>query len=77
MTKVDCVINVCQKPFQTALTLYSLLKHSSQHIDRIFFIEENVQLAGYEPADHSLLLNELKEKNHLFSARTLFFTGLR
>ncbi len=73
MTKVDCIINVCQKPFQTALTLYSLLKHSSQHIDKIFFIEENVQRAGYKPADHSLLLNELKEKIIYFQPKHFLY----
>lgn len=73
MSKVDCIINVCQKPFQTALTLYSLLKHSSRHIDNIFFIEENVQRAGYEPADHSLILSDLKDRIIYFKPEHFFY----
>lgn len=38
--RVDCIINVFGKPCQTALTLFSLLKHSGRHIDKIYFIEE-------------------------------------
>lgn len=38
--KVDCIINVFGKPCRTALTLFSLLKHSGRHIDKIYFIEE-------------------------------------
>ena len=37
---VDCLINVFAKPYQTALSLLSLLKHSGQHIDRVFFTVE-------------------------------------
>ncbi|WP_045213794.1 hypothetical protein [Desulfonatronovibrio magnus] len=73
MEKIDCVINVCQKPFQTALTLYSLLKHSAQHIDKIYFIEENVQRAGYVPVDHSLVLSELKERIVYFQPKHFLY----
>ena len=44
--KVDVVINVFGKPYQTAVTLFSLLEHSSQHIDKIYFIEEREQPHG-------------------------------
>jgi hypothetical protein len=40
--KIDVIINVCGKPLQTALTLLSLVRHSGPHIDKIYFIEENV-----------------------------------
>lgn len=41
--KVDVVINVYGKPYQTALTLLSLVRHSGAHIGKIFFIEENLE----------------------------------
>jgi len=41
--KVDVAINVYGKPLQTAVTLFSLMKHSGRHIDRIFFIQEKKQ----------------------------------
>jgi hypothetical protein len=41
--KVDVVINVYGKPFNTAATLYSLLKHSGKWIDKIYFIQEKKQ----------------------------------
>lgn len=37
---VDVAINVFGKPAQTALSLLSLLHHSGQWIDKIYFIEE-------------------------------------
>lgn len=37
---VDVAINVFGKPAQTALSLLSLLRHSGQWIDKIYFIEE-------------------------------------
>jgi hypothetical protein len=40
------VINVYGKPFNTAATLYSLLKHSGQWIDKIYFITERKQPAN-------------------------------
>jgi len=40
---VDAVINVYGKPYQTAVTLFSLLRHSGQWIDKIYFIEERKQ----------------------------------
>lgn len=43
MEKVDVIINVFGKPWQTICTLKSLLKHSSQHIDKIYLIKENKQ----------------------------------
>jgi len=43
MKKVDVVINVYGKPWQTLCTLKSLMKHSSKHIDKIFLIKEKSQ----------------------------------
>jgi hypothetical protein len=41
--KIDVVINVYGKPFNTAVTLYTLLKYSGQWIDKIYFIQERKQ----------------------------------
>lgn len=43
MKKVDVIINVYGKPWQTLCTLKSLMKHSSNHIDKIFLIKEKDQ----------------------------------
>lgn len=44
--KVDVAINVFGKPYQTAITLLSLLEHSGQHIDKIYFTEERQKNQG-------------------------------
>jgi hypothetical protein len=41
--KVDVIINVYGKPWQTLCTLKSLLKHSGEHIDKIYLIKEKQQ----------------------------------
>jgi hypothetical protein len=41
--KVDVIINVFGKPYQTLCTLKSLIKESGKHIDKIYLIEELVQ----------------------------------
>jgi len=46
MKKIDVIINVFGKPWQTLCTLKSLMKHSGQHIDKIFFIKEKEQPYG-------------------------------
>jgi hypothetical protein len=43
MEIVDVIINVYGKPWQTICTLKSLIKHSGNHIDKIYLIEENQQ----------------------------------
>lgn len=40
MHKVDVIINVYGKPYQTLCTLKSLMKHSGERIDKIYFIQE-------------------------------------
>lgn len=56
---VDVAINVYGKPYQTAVTLLSLLKHSGQWIDKIYFIEERKQPQG---TDFSFLYPLLGDK---------------
>jgi hypothetical protein len=43
MEKIDVIINVYGKPWQTLCTLKSLMHHSGRHIDRIYLIEERQQ----------------------------------
>lgn len=43
MDKIDVIINVYGKPWQTLCTLKSLMLHSGHHIDRIYLIEERSQ----------------------------------
>ena len=38
--QVDVAINYYGKPYQTLLTIETLLEHSGQHIDRIYLIRE-------------------------------------
>jgi hypothetical protein len=40
---VDVAINVYGKPYQTAVTLLSLLRHCEKHINRIYFVLEPKQ----------------------------------
>ena len=40
MEKVDVIINVYGKPYQTLCTLKSLTEHCGRHIDMIYFINE-------------------------------------
>ncbi len=46
-SKIDVAMNVYGKPYQTALTLRSLLKFSGQHIGKIFITLEKNQPAGF------------------------------
>ena len=48
MEKIDVCVNVCGKPYQTLITLKSLLEHSGNLIDKIFFIEEKNQPSEYD-----------------------------
>lgn len=60
MQKIDVCINVFGKPYQTLVTLKSLLKHSSKWIDKIFFIEEANQPYDY---DFNIINENLKYDN--------------
>jgi hypothetical protein len=44
MEKVDVIINVYGKPYQTLCTLKSLMEHCESHIDMIYFINERYSL---------------------------------
>jgi hypothetical protein len=59
--KVDVVINVYGKPYQTLVTLKSLMKHSGEYIDKIYLIEEPNQP---EVFDINLILNEFDNIIH-------------
>lgn len=43
MKNVDVIVNVYGKPWQTLCSLKSLMLHSGEHIDKIYFIEEREQ----------------------------------
>lgn len=46
--RVDVLINVCGKVHQTALALLTLEQFSGQHIDKIYFVEENTTLQNVQ-----------------------------
>ncbi|GAA4447880.1 hypothetical protein GCM10023091_43560 [Ravibacter arvi] len=56
---VDAVVNVYGKPYQTAVTLLSLLEHSGKWIDKIYFVEERKQPNG---ADFQFILDLLGDR---------------
>jgi hypothetical protein len=59
--KVDVIINVYGKPYQTLVTLKSLMKHSGDYIDKIYLQEEPNQP---EVFDINLILNEFDNIIH-------------
>jgi hypothetical protein len=61
--KVDVAIHVYGKPQQTAVTLLTLLQHSGQWIDRIWFVAEREQPFG---ARFDGLMEALKDRVELF-----------
>ncbi|MEF2146072.1 MAG: hypothetical protein V3573_11550 [Desulfovibrionaceae bacterium] len=62
--KVDVIINVCGKVYQTALALLTLDRVSGQHIDKIYFVEENTTYRNVEMhgGHHEYVREKLKEK---------------
>jgi hypothetical protein len=60
---VDVAINVYGKPYQTAITLLTLMKHSGQWINKIYFVEEARQP---EPSDFRFILDHFKDKIEYF-----------
>jgi hypothetical protein len=60
MGKIDVCINVFGKPYQTLITLKTLLNHSGHLIDKIYFIEERSQPIDY---DYKIIKENLKYKN--------------
>jgi hypothetical protein len=59
--KVDVIINVYGKPYQTLVTLKSLMAHSSSHVDKIYLIEEANQP---HPIDIKMIMNEFDNIIH-------------
>lgn len=70
--KVDVAINVYGKPYQTAVTLLTLLKHSGQWINKIYFIEENKQP---EPSKFQPLLDKLGDRMIYYRPKVWLWTG--
>ena len=58
---VDVFIGIFGKPYQTALSLLSLLRHSGEYIDRIYFLEEPAT-PEMERHDHRRLLEYLGDR---------------
>jgi hypothetical protein len=56
---VDVIINVLGKPYSTALTLFSLMRHSGGHIDTIYMIIENAQILGTDYEDFRFIAERL------------------
>jgi len=48
MQKIDVCINILGKPYQTLVSLKTLLDYSKQHIDKIYLIEERKQPKVYD-----------------------------
>ncbi len=60
---VDVAINMYGKPYNTAVTIHSLLKESHEHIDKIYL---NIECVQPRKQDSELLLQLLdKVKHHL------------
>jgi hypothetical protein len=77
MEKIDVCINVFGKPYQTITTIKTLLDHSSQHIDKIYIIEESAQPEdyNYDLINKCVNYNNLirfKPKHHLWVNRSNF-----
>lgn len=60
--KIDVAINVYGKPYQTAVTLFSLLKYSGDYIDKIYFIQENQHPYGVNENDFDFIKEILRGK---------------
>jgi hypothetical protein len=65
LKKVDVAIHVYGKPYQTAVTLFSLLKHSEQWIDKIYFVQDRYQPVG---TNLSSLKKQLSFRNNNIEA---------
>jgi len=57
--KIDIAMNVYGKPYQTALTLRSLIKYSGQHVGKIFITLEKNQPEGFSVDHLTSLLADL------------------
>jgi hypothetical protein len=71
--KVDVVINVFGKTYQTIVTLKTLLKHSGHLIDKIYFIEE---LQQPEPLDFEFIKKSVGYENIIhFKPKNFFWVN--
>jgi hypothetical protein len=59
--KIDVLINVFGKPYQTALSILSLLKYCNDHIDKIYFHQEPAN-SEFEHKHSNNLIDYLKDK---------------
>jgi hypothetical protein len=67
--KVDAIINVYGKPWHTLCTLKSLLKHSGQHIDKIYLIIEKQQ-----PYNDSVEIEKYFDNLIVFTPEKYYFS---
>jgi hypothetical protein len=73
MIKIDVCVNVFGKPYQTLVTLKSLLKHSGDKIDRIYLIKEKEQPNGF---DYKIISNGLNYDRLVeYTPKYHFFIG--
>lgn len=65
---IDVLINVCGKPYQTALALLSLDRVCGRYIDRIYFVEENTKTFDIDVhmGKHGFVLDRLRDKIEYF-----------
>ncbi|BAH75914.1 hypothetical protein [Solidesulfovibrio magneticus] len=72
---VDVAVNALGKPFQTTLSILSLLKHSHKYIDKIYLIAENAntprQLNGFE-----FIKNKLKSRLIFYVPKNFYWIRL-
>lgn len=61
---IDVLINVCGKPYQTALALLSLDRACGRHIDRIYFVDENTAHYNIDmrTGEHRFVRDALRDK---------------
>ncbi|WP_345026255.1 hypothetical protein [Ravibacter arvi] len=69
---VDVAISVYGKPYQTAVTLLTLLRHSDFWIDKIYFLEERKQP---EPSDFNFIYKVLGER--VLRYKPMFWFGYK
>ncbi|WP_031526725.1 hypothetical protein [Dyadobacter crusticola] len=69
---VDVAINAYGKPYQTAMTLLTLMKESGQWINKIYFVEETKQP---EPSNFKFVLDYLGDKIVYYKPSLWLWTG--
>ncbi|CAG4991653.1 hypothetical protein DYBT9275_00802 [Dyadobacter sp. CECT 9275] len=69
---VDAAINAYGKPYQTAVTLLTLLRHSGEWINKIYFVEEKKQP---EPSNFKFILDYLGDKVVYYRPKVWLWTN--